>query len=36
MEDYSETSFGTFLGWMVVLAIVNILSYALDWPFWVY
>ncbi len=36
MEDYSESNIGGFVGWIAVLAIINILSYALDWPFWVY
>jgi len=34
-ESDSDSAVG-FIGWIAVLAIVNILSYAFDWPFWVY
>ncbi len=37
--DYDQTDGSAltgFIGWIAVLVIINVLSYAFDWPFWVY
>jgi len=37
--DYSQaddSGIGRFIVWIAILGIINLLSYALDWPFWVY
>lgn len=35
-DDGQSQGGGGWLMWILILVVINILSYIFDWPFWVY